>query len=62
MPRTRRLLLRSQAAKPVVTPRTWLEGFVAYSAGECHLAENTVAAYRRDLTRFFVWLGRAEPG
>jgi integrase/recombinase XerD len=56
MPRTRRLLLRSQAAKPVVTARTWLEGFVAYAAGECHLAENTVAAYRRDLARFFVWL------
>jgi len=30
---------------------------VAYAAGECHLAENTVAAYRRDLTRFFQWLG-----
>src|SRR5271157_3033588 len=57
MPRTRRLLLRSSAAKPVVTARTWLEGFVAYAAGECHLAENTVAAYRRDLTRFFLWLG-----
>jgi integrase/recombinase XerD len=51
------LLLRSQAVKPVVTARTWLEGFVAYAAGECHLAENTVAAYRRDLARFFVWLG-----
>ena len=29
---------------------------MAYAAGECHLAENTVAAYRRDLRRFFVWL------
>ena len=29
---------------------------MAYAAGECHLAENTVAAYRRDLTRFFAWL------
>ena len=29
---------------------------MAYSAGECHLAENTVAAYRRDLTHFFEWL------
>jgi integrase/recombinase XerD len=36
--------------------QTWLEAFVQYSAGECHLAENTVAAYRRDLTRFFQWL------
>lgn len=37
--------------------QTWLESFVAYAAGECHLAENTVAAYRRDLVRFFNWLG-----
>ncbi len=36
--------------------RTWLDAFVAYAAGECHLAENTVAAYRRDLTRFVEWL------
>ncbi len=42
---------------------TWLEQFVEYVAGECHLAENTVAAYRRDLRRFFQWLGqRSIPG
>jgi integrase/recombinase XerD len=35
----------------------WLEAFVDYARGECHLAENTVAAYRRDLTRFLKWLG-----
>lgn len=35
---------------------TWLDAFVHYAAGECHLAENTVAAYRRDLRRFFDWL------
>jgi len=28
---------------------------VQYVAGECHLAENTVAAYRRDVARFFEW-------
>jgi integrase/recombinase XerD len=40
--------------------QTWLDAFVEYAAGECHLAENTVAAYRRDLARFFEWLdGRA---
>lgn len=33
-----------------------------YSAGECHLADNTVAAYRRDLARFLAWLqGRSIP-
>jgi integrase/recombinase XerD len=36
--------------------KTWLESFVAYSAGECHLSENTVAAYRRDLEHFSQWL------
>jgi integrase/recombinase XerD len=41
---------------------TWLDSFVPYAAGECHLAENTVAAYRRDLRRFFQWLdGRSIP-
>lgn len=42
--------------------QSWLEAFAAYAAGECHLAENTVAAYRRDLARFFEWLqGRSIP-
>ena len=31
---------------------------MAYAAGECHLAENTVAAYRRDLEHFHEWLDR----
>jgi integrase/recombinase XerD len=34
----------------------WLDAFVRYATGECHLAENTVAAYRRDLKRFYEWL------
>jgi len=34
---------------------------VQYAAGECHLAENTVAAYRRDLKRFFEWLAGRNP-
>jgi integrase/recombinase XerD len=42
---------------------TWLEAFVAYSTGECHLSENTVAAYRRDVRRFLQWLAsRSIPG
>jgi len=45
------------------TARAWLDGFLGYAAGECHLAENTVAAYHRDLDRFLVWLsGRSIPG
>jgi integrase/recombinase XerD len=35
----------------------WREAFVRYLRSECHLAENTVQAYERDLERFFGWLG-----
>lgn len=35
----------------------WCERFARYVRTECHLAENTVAAYRRDIGRFFEWLG-----
>lgn len=56
MATTRRRLLRPQPPKPAQMAKTWLEAFVAYTAGECHLAENTVAAYRRDLEHFFAWL------
>ncbi len=38
-----------------------MAGFVDYAAGECHLAENTVAAYRRDLRRFVEWLEGRDP-
>jgi len=46
-------------ARPLA--ETWLDGFVEYAAGECHLAENTVAAYRRDLRRFVGWLEGRDP-
>ena len=35
----------------------WQEDFADYLRTECHLAANTVAAYRRDLAKFFTWLG-----
>lgn len=36
--------------------------FIDYLRSECHLAENTVAAYRRDMARFEQWLaGRRVP-
>lgn len=53
----RRKLLRPQPPKAPALGQIWLDSFVHYAAGECHLAENTVAAYRRDLRRFFEWLG-----
>ena len=36
----------------------WVVAFANYLHGECHLAANTVVAYRRDLRRFFQWLGK----
>jgi integrase/recombinase XerD len=40
----------------------WLLAFAAYLQTECHLADNTVSAYRRDLRRFNIWLaGRKFP-
>lgn len=35
----------------------WREAFVRYIRSECHLAENSVLAYERDLQRFLLWLG-----
>ena len=57
---SRRRLLHFQPPKPspVHVAKTWIEAFVDYSVGECHLSENTVAAYRRDLVHFFEWLDR----
>lgn len=57
MATARRRLLQRRTPQPKRTAKTHLESFTAYSAGECHLAENTVAAYRRDLERFVEWLG-----
>jgi integrase/recombinase XerD len=58
-------LSRRRPLKPRVQARPaaadWLDAFTAYSAGECHLADNTVAAYRRDLGRFVEWLGGRNP-
>ena len=34
----------------------WIESFVDYLRSECHLSENTVVAYHRDLQRFYTWL------
>ena len=41
----------------VVSNIRWIKSFIEYQRSECHLAENTVAAYGRDLKRFAGWLG-----
>lgn len=45
----RRLAAAEDAAR-------WRESFVRYLRTECHLAENSVLAYERDLRHFFDWL------
>ncbi len=45
----RRLAAAEDAAR-------WRESFVRYLRSECHLAENSVVAYERDLKHFFDWL------
>ena len=37
--------------------KRWTEAFTDYLRTECHLAENTVMAYTRDMQRFVQWLG-----
>jgi integrase/recombinase XerD len=44
----------TDATKP---EHPWVVSFADYLRSECHLADNTVVAYRRDLRRFFAWLG-----
>ena len=49
------MLKPSAVAGRAVTGR-WIESFVDYLRSECHLSANTVAAYHRDLRRFYSWL------
>ena len=51
--------LRPIKARPLAA--TWVDSFLDYAAAECHLADNTVAAYRRDLRRLVEWLAGRDP-
>jgi integrase/recombinase XerD len=57
----RRKLVRPSAESRVRTAARWQEAFVDHLKNDCHLAQNTVAAYRRDLRRFDEWLGGRRP-
>lgn len=46
---------RSFAVASYRDPSTWQSGFLNYLDAECGMAANTLAAYRRDLDRFFSW-------
>jgi integrase/recombinase XerD len=48
--------LRPHPLAAVDISASFQESFIAYIASECHLAENTVAAYRRDTRHFYQWL------
>ncbi len=52
----RRKLLKPAAAASAAERGRWVDSFVDYLRSECHLSENTVAAYHRDLRRFYSWL------
>ncbi len=48
-------------APPTPTAEAHLEDFLGYLRSECHLADNSVASYGRDLKKFFQWLGKRKP-
>lgn len=48
----------SPSAPPSAKSTDWYQKFTDYLRSECHLAENTVAAYGRDLKRLLLWLGK----
>lgn len=60
MARLRRKLVRPQPQSRGNVAARMSAAFVDYLQSECHLAANTVAAYRRDLVRFEKWLGSRE--
>jgi integrase/recombinase XerD len=43
---------------PTNPVQRWIEMFLDYCRSECHLSSNTVAAYRRDMAKFSVWLDK----
>jgi integrase/recombinase XerD len=49
--------LRSKAGTARNASERFLPPWLDYLRTECHLSENTVAAYRRDMVHFFRWLG-----
>ncbi len=51
----------SEAPKPFETMAGWIERYTVYLRSECHLADNTVQAYRRDLEHMKEWLDGRSP-
>lgn len=57
MSSNRRKKLQIKPPNPVQMTRRWVDSFADYQRTECHLSDNTVTAYQRDLRRFTAWLG-----
>lgn len=53
-----RKIIKPRRVSAAENAERWREAFVRYLRSECHMADNTVQAYERDLRRFFEWLGR----
>jgi integrase/recombinase XerD len=51
-------LKKQQPVAQVPAAARWNDSYLDYLRSECHLSDNTVAAYGRDLRRFSDWLGR----
>lgn len=54
-PRKRPPVAAAVTATPRLQPAQFLQSYAQYLQAECGLADNTVAAYSRDLTRFSEW-------
>lgn len=54
MPPRRKLVPTEK--RPTIQTQKWADSFVDYLRSECHLAENTVVAYQRDIASFYQWL------
>ena len=52
----KRRQLKPQPLSRENATRRWSEAFTDYLRTECHLADNTVQAYTRDMRRFLKWL------
>jgi len=51
----------ADSGSPTASGQALHEDFLVYLRRECHLAENTVAAYGRDLRRFVGWMAGRHP-
>ena len=51
-------VLKAAARRHGRIAEKWSSAFVDYLRDECHLADNTVQAYERDIKRFHKWLGK----